>query len=186
MTDHPHDPARSDDSVEQILADWGLAGGDAGSPQSLGPEAGFSWTKLVDRGNQGPPELLARRSTADSQAIVADFGLLPGGADEIGNGPDGNVIENVPAHQWATTTHKHLAHGGPVDSARENSWPGPNDSVGGFHIILELGRGAFARVFLAAELNLGHRLVAIKVSQPEGDEPQILAQRQHTHIVAVH
>jgi serine/threonine protein kinase/Tfp pilus assembly protein PilF len=52
--------------------------------------------------------------------------------------------------------------------------------------VLELGRGAFARVYLAEELNLGRRLVAIKVSRPDGDEPRILARLQHTHIVPVH
>ena len=51
---------------------------------------------------------------------------------------------------------------------------------------LELGRGAFARVYLAEEVNLGRRPVAIKVSRPDGDEPQILARLQHTHIVPVH
>ncbi len=42
------------------------------------------------------------------------------------------------------------------------------------------------RVYLAEEINLGRRLVAIKVSRPDGDEPQILARLQHTHIVPVH
>src|SRR5262249_39234291 len=37
------------------------------------------------------------------------------------------------------------------------------DEVAGFHLVLELGRGAFARVFLAEEVNLGRRLVAVKV-----------------------
>jgi serine/threonine protein kinase/tetratricopeptide (TPR) repeat protein len=58
--------------------------------------------------------------------------------------------------------------------------------LAGFRILAELGRGAFARVYLAEEVNLGRRLVAIKVSQPDGDEPQILARLQHTHIVPVH
>jgi serine/threonine protein kinase/Tfp pilus assembly protein PilF len=64
--------------------------------------------------------------------------------------------------------------------------PGPGDELAGFRIIAELGRGAFARVYLAEEINLGRRLVAIKVSRPDGEEPQILARLQHTHIVPVH
>ena len=52
--------------------------------------------------------------------------------------------------------------------------------------MVELGRGAFARVFLAEEMNLGRRLVALKVSRAEGDEPRILARLQHAHIVPVH
>ena len=64
--------------------------------------------------------------------------------------------------------------------------PQPGDELAGFRIITELGRGAFARVYLAEEINLGRRLVAIKVSRPDGNEPQILARLQHAHIVPVH
>jgi eukaryotic-like serine/threonine-protein kinase len=62
----------------------------------------------------------------------------------------------------------------------------PGAELAGFRIILELGRGAFARVYLAEEISLGRRLVAVKVSRPDGDEPRILARLQHAHIVPVH
>ncbi len=64
--------------------------------------------------------------------------------------------------------------------------PRAGDELAGFQIIGELGRGAFARVYLAEQTSLGHRLVALKVSKAEGDEPQILARLQHTHIVPIH
>src|SRR5262249_50205413 len=64
--------------------------------------------------------------------------------------------------------------------------PRNGDAVGGFVIVGELGRGAFARVYLAKQESLGHRLVALKVSRAEGDGPQILARLQHTHIVPIH
>ena len=35
-------------------------------------------------------------------------------------------------------------------------------------------------------MNLGQRLVALKISRAEGDEPRILARLQHAHIVPVH
>ncbi|MGE3818338.1 MAG: protein kinase [Isosphaeraceae bacterium] len=60
------------------------------------------------------------------------------------------------------------------------------DTLSGFHLLTELGRGAFARVFLAEQVDLGHRRVALKVSRAEGDEPQILARLQHAHIVPIH
>ena len=66
------------------------------------------------------------------------------------------------------------------------TWPRIGDELGGFRLVVELGRGAFARVFLAEEMNLGRRLVALKVSRAEGDEPRILARLQHAHIVPVH
>jgi serine/threonine protein kinase/Tfp pilus assembly protein PilF len=64
--------------------------------------------------------------------------------------------------------------------------PRGGDELAGFQIVGELGRGAFARVYLAEQASLGHRLVALKVSKAEGDEPQILARLQHTHIVPIH
>ncbi len=64
--------------------------------------------------------------------------------------------------------------------------PGVGDVLAGFRILRELGRGAFARVYLAEELHLGRRSVAIKVSRAEGDEPRILARLQHANIVPVH
>ncbi len=72
------------------------------------------------------------------------------------------------------------------DSRRVPDFPRIGDELAGFVILLELGRGAFARVYLAEELSLGRRQVAIKVSQPDGEEPRILARLQHAHIVPVH
>ncbi len=64
--------------------------------------------------------------------------------------------------------------------------PKPGETIGGFRVLTELGRGAFARVYLAEQIELSSRLVALKVSKPEGEEPQMLARLQHTHIVPIH
>jgi serine/threonine protein kinase/tetratricopeptide (TPR) repeat protein len=56
----------------------------------------------------------------------------------------------------------------------------------GFDLLLELGRGAFARVFLAAQADLAHRYVALKVSTRQHGEPQVLARLQHTNVVPVY
>ncbi|MGZ8813040.1 MAG: serine/threonine-protein kinase [Mycobacterium sp.] len=53
-----------------------------------------------------------------------------------------------------------------------------------FDLLIELGSGAFARVFLARQLSL-QRLVAVKISANRGHEPQTLAQLDHDHIVRV-
>ncbi len=185
MTEHPPDSKAGEDSIREILADWALGAADGAIPQSSGPEDQFSWKNLNERGSPAAPELMADHSPVQSNALLADFELAVPGLDEISNKSERAMIEGEQA-RCPTTTHQ---QGKAVPLPRlvpKRSWPRPNDSVGGFHIILELGRGAFARVFLAAELNLGQRLVAIKVSQPDGDEPQILAQLQHTHIVPVH
>src|SRR5262249_28720300 len=56
----------------------------------------------------------------------------------------------------------------------------------GFRLVEELGRGSFARVFLAEERQLANRRVALKVARTGSREPQTLARLQHTHIVPVH
>ena len=66
------------------------------------------------------------------------------------------------------------------------SQPKLGDVIAGYTLRTELGRGAFARVFLAEQIELSDRLVALKVSRPEGEEPQMLARLQHTHIVPIH
>ncbi len=58
--------------------------------------------------------------------------------------------------------------------------------IAGFRIVAELGRGAFARVYLAEQESLSNRRVALKVSEALGDEPRTLARLQHAHIVPIH
>ncbi|MBX6312088.1 MAG: tetratricopeptide repeat protein, partial [Isosphaeraceae bacterium] len=66
------------------------------------------------------------------------------------------------------------------------TFPSRGDIVAGFRIISELGRGAFARVYLAEQVELAGRPVALKVSKALGEEPRTLARLQHTHIVPIH
>jgi serine/threonine protein kinase/Flp pilus assembly protein TadD len=64
--------------------------------------------------------------------------------------------------------------------------PAVGDELFGFRLCRELGRGAFARVFLAEQRDLAGRPVVLKVSAADGNEPQTLAQLQHTHIVPIY
>src|SRR5207248_2109026 len=64
--------------------------------------------------------------------------------------------------------------------------PSVGERLFGFRLRGELGRGAFARVFLAEQADLAGRAVVLKVSAMKGDEPQTLAQLQHTHIVPIY
>ncbi len=59
------------------------------------------------------------------------------------------------------------------------------ENVDDFELLLMLGSGAFARVFLARQRSM-ERLVALKISHNHGVEPQILAQLDHPHIVRVY
>jgi tetratricopeptide (TPR) repeat protein len=65
-------------------------------------------------------------------------------------------------------------------------FPEAGQTIAGFYLVEELGKGSFARVFLAQERQLADRLVALKVSRTGSREPQTLARLQHTHIVPVH
>jgi serine/threonine protein kinase/tetratricopeptide (TPR) repeat protein len=71
-------------------------------------------------------------------------------------------------------------------SASAIPFPEVGQTIAGFHLVEELGRGAFARVFLARERQLADRPVALKVARTGSREPQTLARLQHTHIVPVH
>lgn len=53
-----------------------------------------------------------------------------------------------------------------------------------FELTTEIGKGAFARVFLARQLSM-RRWVALKISRNVGVEPQTLAQLDHPHIIRV-
>ncbi len=66
------------------------------------------------------------------------------------------------------------------------AFPEAGDTIAGFFLVEELGRGAFARVFLARERELADRPVALKVTRRGSHEPQTLARLQHTHIVPVY
>ncbi|MEZ6120241.1 MAG: serine/threonine-protein kinase [Pirellulaceae bacterium] len=60
----------------------------------------------------------------------------------------------------------------------------PGDSLEDFDLLLELGAGSFAKVFLARQRSL-ERLVALKISKDSGSEPRTLAQMDHPNIVRV-
>jgi serine/threonine protein kinase len=80
----------------------------------------------------------------------------------------------------ATSTALH------VPGIEATPFPEAGQTIAGFHLVEELGRGSFARVFLAQERQLADRPVALKVARTGSREPQTLARLQHTHIVPVH
>lgn len=63
--------------------------------------------------------------------------------------------------------------------------PEAGQTIGGFLLHEELGRGGLARVFRAAERQLADRPVVLKVARRGSDEPQTLARLQHTNIVPI-
>ncbi len=57
--------------------------------------------------------------------------------------------------------------------------------VDDFHVLKQLGQGAFARVYLAKQVSM-HRLVALKATSRGSEEPQALSQLDHPNIVRVY
>ncbi len=77
------------------------------------------------------------------------------------------------------------AAGEPAPRAR-GAYPEPGERFLEFRILDEIGRGAFARVFLARQGDLAGRPVALKLSPKYSAEPQTLAQLQHTNVVPIY
>jgi serine/threonine protein kinase/predicted Zn-dependent protease len=76
-------------------------------------------------------------------------------------------------HRWFSATAKFA------------DLPEVGDSIGPFSLRRELGRGSFARVFLAAQTDLENRLVVIKVCTRATREPWLLARVRHPHVVEI-
>ncbi len=67
-----------------------------------------------------------------------------------------------------------------------DAWPAAGEVFADFLLVEELGRGAFARAFLALEGSMSDRPVVVKIAREAGAEAGTLAQLRHTNIVPVH
>jgi eukaryotic-like serine/threonine-protein kinase len=65
-------------------------------------------------------------------------------------------------------------------------FPKVGDRFADFKLRSEIGRGAFARVYLAEQSDLARRPVVLKISTTHSLEPQHLARLQHTNIVPIY
>jgi serine/threonine protein kinase/Tfp pilus assembly protein PilF len=65
-------------------------------------------------------------------------------------------------------------------------WPLPGEKLGEFTLLEELGRGSFARVYLARQASAGERLVALKVSRRCDREAGTLGPMRHPNVIEVH
>ncbi len=72
------------------------------------------------------------------------------------------------------------------DDAEASLMPRVDDHVGAYRLIRELGRGGFARVFLAVQSDLDDRLIVLKISTRVTVEANLLARASHPNIVEIH
>jgi serine/threonine protein kinase/lipoprotein NlpI len=96
-----------------------------------------------------------------------------------------------PAPNDAPTSRLRVPVGSPDPTPYPDHWsddrfPQPGDRFLYFDLVEEIGRGAFARVFLAKQESLANRLVVLKVTAAPTDEPQKLARLRHTNVVPVY
>ena len=77
-----------------------------------------------------------------------------------------------------------VANTSTLHSRQRSSQMDVGETIDDFDLLIKLGSGAFATVFLARQRSL-QRLVALKVAANQADEPQTLAQLDHPHIVRV-
>lgn len=123
-----------------------------------------------------PPDLIYEEIRARSRALAETVDLDEYERDyseqlaRIGEPPN--------ATKFQTTLLSDLDTDATLDTIETGS------TVDDFDLLLPLGQGAFARVYLARQLSM-QRLVAVKISPDRGSEPQTLAQLDHEHIVRV-
>ena len=65
-------------------------------------------------------------------------------------------------------------------------FPEVGESIAGFHLLAELGRGLQGRVFLATQPALADRAVVLKITPCDGQEHLSLARLQHTYIAPLY
>ena len=68
----------------------------------------------------------------------------------------------------------------------ETAWPHAGDDFLGLRLKRSLGRGAFARVYLATETDLGDRPVAVKIAHHGGAEARTLGRLEHRNVVPIY
>jgi serine/threonine protein kinase len=66
------------------------------------------------------------------------------------------------------------------------AFPEPEEALGEFLLLAELGRGARGRCFLGAQPSLSYRQVVLKVTSDDHVEHLSLARLQHTHIMPLY
>lgn len=171
------------------------------------PEQGSQQARPEDLGDVREDFLLRSRTVKrsllvepDGPSVVADAGGFRGAdallEDYLRQPQDGTPTVSAAPSAGEPGGRKDsldslIRRNDPLPPPSDPKWegafrlPDTGDSLFGFLLGQELGRGAFARVFLAEQTDLASRPVVLKVSGIEGSEAQTLAQLQHTHIVPI-
>jgi serine/threonine protein kinase len=162
----------------------------------------LEYTQAWQRGESPEIEPYLERLPSNDSAfaidlIYRDYCLR----EAAGNAPDpSSYLSRFPDHRdllsdlfamhqkMPLSQLRDLAEGawaGATTAATPIEFPEPGDEIGPFRLCRMLGEGAFARVFLAEQTNLGDRPVVVKISARASSEPWLLARVRHPHIVEI-
>ncbi|WP_084483857.1 serine/threonine-protein kinase [Nocardia anaemiae] len=122
-----------------------------------------------------PPDLIYEefhvRKQAGSSVAVAEYtAAYPEQSDQLSE-----MLATDDYHSTAMTV--------PIEPTNLDDLAA-GQKIDDFDLMAGLGRGTFARVFLARQRSM-QRLVAVKISRDSGTEPQTLAQLDHDYIVRI-
>jgi eukaryotic-like serine/threonine-protein kinase len=144
------------------------------------------WTcgqgRQIEHYRQNFPELFDDRQSL--QAICFEEFRLRRQAGEDISPAEYQRQYGVETQAWAVPPEK--ADSRPSSHSSLAIMPKTGETLLGFELVGELGRGAFATVFLARQRSLADRFVAIKISRTRIEESGILARLQHTNIVPIY
>jgi len=182
MAEPNHVVGLPNEDLEAILAEHELRASTLARLHAQPAEGPLDARKFLD----DHPEIALRKSIVIDLAYEEYCQRIEAGESVD---PDG-YCRRFPAFEKSIRrlldVHAFLEEHGDFLPVVDVTWPEPGRDFEGFEILAELGRGAFARVYLARETALGSRPVAIKVSLDGAGEAQILGKLDHPNIVPVH
>lgn len=117
-------------------------------------------------------EFCAREEQGENVSVDTFCKKYPNWSDSIRRQLDLHEMLSIPSNELGG--HEQARH-----------FPKAGEKVDRFELVRELGRGGSARVFLAHDLSLGRRCVALKISGDRSTEHEILARLDHDNIVPV-
>ncbi len=94
----------------------------------------------------------------------------------------------IDTQRWLPASRASGGHRSSVHDQRDHQEGLPNvgDTFLDYELIGELGRGSFARVYLARQVSLSNRFVALKVTRNRFSDAATLARLQHTNIIPIY
>jgi eukaryotic-like serine/threonine-protein kinase len=181
----PPDPVRylPDDPVRRPSALLALLRADLSLRREAGELARVEW--YLGRFPELPPDLLVAL-VYEEYCVREEAGDIPDAREYEERFPAiaADVRELIDIHEFVDSRRDLFA--GDLPRQESDPFPRAGETIAGFRLVEELGRGGMARVFLAEERHLADRPVALKLSRIGSREPQTLALLQHTHIVPVY